>query len=68
MKKKIEFFFHDTLDFQILGDEVLIITGYEDTKNFIFHYLAVKLWLESFQSFFQLLKKIVPKDYKLIIE
>ena len=34
----------ETYDFQVLGN-ALIITGYKAIKLFIFHKLAVKLWL-----------------------
>ena len=46
-KRKIEFFSQDTYDFQILGNEALIYTGYEDIKISTFHWLAVKLWLKE---------------------
>ena len=41
--EQIEFFSQETYDFHILGNETLIIAGYEDTKISIFHWLAVKL-------------------------
>ena len=34
--EKIKFFFQETYEFQILGNESLIIAGYEDTKTSIF--------------------------------
>ena len=43
--EKIELFSQETYDFQILGNEALIIAGYEDIKMSIFHLLAEKLWL-----------------------
>ena len=45
--KKITFFAQETYDFQILGNEALIIAGYEDIKISIFYWLAVKLWLKE---------------------
>ena len=46
-KLKIEFFSQETYDFQILGNETLIIACYKDIKIVIFHSLAVKLWLKE---------------------
>ena len=34
---KIEFFSKEIYDFQILGNEILIIAGYKDIKMSIFH-------------------------------
>ena len=35
--EKVEFFSEETYNFQILGDEALIIVGYEAIKISIFH-------------------------------
>ena len=45
--EEIEFFSQETYDFQILGNETLIIAGYEDIKFPIFQRLAVKLRLKE---------------------
>ena len=49
--KKNECFSQETYDFQILGNETLIIAGYEDIKLSIFLQLAVKLWLKEIYDF-----------------
>ena len=36
------FFFHETYDFKILGNEALLIASYEDIKSSIYNQLAVK--------------------------
>ena len=35
--EKVEFFSQETYDFQILGNETLMMAGYEDTNYSIFH-------------------------------
>ena len=45
--EKIEFFSQDTCDFQILGNEILIIAGYKNIKISILRLLAVTLWLKE---------------------
>ena len=41
--EKVAFFSQETYNFQILGNEILIIAGYKARKISIFHWLAVKL-------------------------
>ena len=45
--KKIDCFSQETYNFQILENETLIITGYEDIKISVFYWLDVKLWLKA---------------------
>ena len=37
----------ETYDFQVLGNNILIVAGYKVIKSSIFHKLAVKLWLRE---------------------
>ena len=41
--EKVAFFFKETYDFQVLGNNTLIISGYKAIKIPIFHKLVVQL-------------------------
>ena len=43
--EKVAFSSKETYDFQILGNNTLIIVGYKAIQISIFHKLVVKLWL-----------------------
>ena len=43
--ESIDCFFQETYNFQMLENETLIITGYEEIKISVFYWLDVKLWL-----------------------
>ena len=45
--EKVAFSSKETYDFQVLGNETLIIAGYKAIKISIFHKLPVKLWLRE---------------------
>ena len=45
--EKVAFFSKETYDFQVLGNNTLIINIYKAIKISIFHKLAVKLWLRE---------------------
>ena len=45
--ENIDCFFQETYNFQMLENETLIITGYEDIKISVFYWLDVKLWLKA---------------------
>ena len=45
--EQIPFFSKETCEFQVLGNNTLIIAGYKAIKLSIFHKLDVKLWLRD---------------------
>ena len=45
--ERVAFSSKETYDFQVLGNNTLIIDGYKAIKISIFHKLVVKLWLRE---------------------
>ena len=48
--KKVSFSSKETYEFQVLGNNTLIIDGYKAIKISIFHKLVVKLWLREYDD------------------
>ena len=45
-----QFFSQETYDFQTLRSKSMVVAGYEEIKIYIFHQLAIKLWVDEYDD------------------